>query len=80
MKISKGTAIRTAVLILAIANNGLALFGKSPLPIDDEVLTNVINFIFMTGAAFVAWWKNNSFTKEAIKADELLKKLKANKE
>lgn len=80
MKISKGTVIRTAVLVLAIANNGLALFGKSPLPIDDEVLTQVINFLFMTGAALAAWWKNNSFSKAAIKADEVLKQLKANKE
>ena len=80
MKISKGTAIRTAILILAIINNTLALFGKSPLPIDDEALTQVINFIFMTGAAFIAWWKNNSFTKPAIKADEYLKQLKAIKE
>ena len=77
MKITKGTAIRTAVLLLAIINNGLALFGKSPLPISDEVLTQVVSFIFTTGAALAAWWKNNSFSNAAIQADTYLKQLKA---
>ena len=37
-KVSKGTIIRTACLVLAITNNTLALFGKSPLPIDNAEL------------------------------------------
>ena len=77
MKISKGTIIRTACLILAIANNALAIFDKSPLPIDDEVLTQVVSFLFTTGAAIAAWWKNNSFTSAAIEADEIMKGLKS---
>lgn len=79
-KISKGTIIRTAVLILAIANNALAIAGKSPLPVDDQTVTEVISFAFTTSAAFVAWWKNNSFTQEAIAADETLKANKSTKE
>ena len=27
---------------------------------------------FTVGAALAAWWKNNSFTKAALKADETL--------
>jgi SPP1 family holin len=77
MNISKGTIIRTACLVLAIINNGLALFGKSPLPIDDEILTQVVSFLFTTGAALAAWWKNNSFTPEAIEADQVLHGLKS---
>lgn len=69
-KPSKATIIRTAVLVLAIINNALAIAGKSPLPIDDEVVTNVISFAFTTAASFVTWWKNNSFTQTAIEADE----------
>lgn len=76
LKVSKGTVIRTATLILAIVNNALALFGKSPLPIESETLTQVISFLFTTGAAFVSWWENNSFTQEALAADEYLKTLK----
>ena len=72
MKISKGTIIRTACLLLAIINNLLAIYGKSPLPIDDEMLTEVISFCFTTIASVAAWWKNNSFTQKAIEADKLL--------
>lgn len=73
---SKGTIIRTACLILAIINNALAIFGKSPLPIDDAMLTEVISFGFTVVTSVVAWWKNNSFTIPAIKADEYMKELK----
>lgn len=72
MKVKKSTIIRTAVLLLAIINNGLALFGKSPLPIDDVMVEQVVSFLFTTGSALVAWWKNNSFTSEAINADGLM--------
>ena len=75
-EVSKGTIIRTAVLLLAIINNLLALFNKSPLPIEDETLEEVISFLFTTGASLVAWWKNNSFTKEAIAGDKLMHDLK----
>lgn len=69
-KISKGTIIRTAVLALAIINNALAIGGKSPLPISDQTVTETISFVFTTGAALIAWWKNNSFTPAAIAGDE----------
>lgn len=77
MKVTKGTIIRTACLILAIINNLLAIFGKSPLPIDDEIVSNVISFGFTTVASLVAWWKNNSFTPNALKADAYLEDLRS---
>ena len=77
--ISKGTIIRTACLLLAIVNNALAIAGKSPLPVDDAMLTEVISFVFTVVAAITAWWKNNDFTPEAIEAGKVLKELKANK-
>ena len=72
MKISKGTIIRTACLLLAIINNLLAIYGKSPLPINDEMLTEVISFCFTTIASISSWWYNNSFTQKAIEADKML--------
>lgn len=76
MNISKGTIIRTACLVLAIINNALAIAGKSPLPIDDAMLTEVISFTFTVVTSVVAWWKNNSFSREAIKADDYMSALK----
>lgn len=74
--VKKETIIRTTILILAIVNNGLALFNKSPLPIDDETIVNVVSFIFTMASAMWAWWMNNSFTQNAIKADEYFMELK----
>ncbi len=74
--VTKGTIIRTALLFLALVNNILDLFGKSPLPIDDVELENLISLIFTIATALTAWWKNNSFTQEAIKADDYLERLR----
>ena len=76
-KVSKGTIIRTACLVLAIINNALAIANKSPLPIDDAMVEMVISFVFTTSASLAAWWKNNSFTLAAIEADEIMKVKKA---
>lgn len=78
-KVSKSTLIRTGVLALAIANNGLALVNKSPLPISNEDVTAVVSFGFTTVTSVVAWWKNNSFTQEALVADEILRQQKEDK-
>lgn len=74
--VKKQTIIRTVILILALINNALALAGKSPLPFDDETITTVVSFLFTTGSALWAWWKNNSFTEPAILADEWLESFK----
>ena len=76
MNVKIDTIIRTALLVLALINNALLIFGKSPLPISDEALTQVITFFFTTATALWAWWKNNSFTKDAIKADNFLASLR----
>lgn len=73
-KPSAATITRTIILGLAIVNNALAIAGKSPLPISNEEVTEVVSFVFTTVAALVAWWKNNSFTQKAIAADETFKK------
>lgn len=78
-KVSKGTIIRTACLVLAIVNNALAIAGKSPLPIDDAMLTEVISFVFTVVTSVVTWWKNNDFTSEAMEGTALMKRLKAEK-
>lgn len=73
---TKGTIIRTIILLVALVNQLLLAFGKSPLPIDDSHIETVISTTFTIIVSLVAWWKNNSFTEEAQKADEYMKKLK----
>lgn len=76
MNITNGTIIRTVLLILALTNQTLTILGKAPIPIDDEQITQLLSLIFTIGTSVWAWWKNNSFTVEAIKADEYLKSLR----
>ncbi|MEG1012286.1 MAG: phage holin [Ruthenibacterium sp.] len=71
VQVSASTIVRTVLLALALLNSLLAAFGKSPLPIDSEQLTQVLSTALTMAAALAAWWKNNSFTTPAILADNV---------
>lgn len=73
--ITTGTVLRTVCLLLALGNQLLAACGKSPLPITDEELTQLVSGLLTAAAALAAWWENNSFTKAAVMADGVLKTL-----
>ena len=75
--ITAGTIARTAVLLLALTNQMLSAMGKSPLPIESETLNQLVTTSLTVAAALVSWWKNNSFTKEAIAADKEYERLRA---
>lgn len=77
--ITAGTIARTIVLILALANQVLAMCGKQVLNIADDDIYQVISLLFTIGASAVAWWKNNSFSQTALKADKVMAELKENK-
>ena len=74
---SAATWARTICLIVALLNSLLASFNKSPLPIESETVNQLVTSGITVVAALIAWWKNNSFTKEAIEADELFARLRA---
>lgn len=76
MKISTDTIIRTVVLVVALINQVLTATGKNPLPFSDDVIYEAVTLAVTIGASVWAWWKNNSFTKAAIEADQYLKDLK----
>ena len=75
--ITAGTIARTADLLLPLTNQMLSAMGKSPLPIESTTVEQLVTAGITTIAALVAWWKNNSFTKEAIAADKEYDRLKA---
>ena len=68
---------RIICLLLALVNQVLVMFGKSPLPIEDEVIEMAVSTIWTIASAAWAWWKNNSFTHAAIVADELMHQMKS---
>lgn len=75
-KITDGTIVRTLVLALALLNQLLAVLGKGTINIAEDDIYQVVSILFTIGAAAIAWWKNNSFTENAIAADEYMEKLK----
>lgn len=74
--ITAGTIARTIVLLLALANQVLAMCGKQVLNISDDDIYQVVSIVFTIGASVWSWWKNNSFSQAAIKADEYKENIK----
>lgn len=70
-KISTATIVRTICLLVALSNQLLSAFGKSPLPIDNVQLEQLVTSLITIVVALINWWQNNSFTQEAIAADQL---------
>lgn len=75
-KVKIDTIVRTIVLVIALINQALTMAGKTPLPIADEEIAEIVSYVLTTVASLWAWWKNNSFTKAAIEADKVLANLK----
>jgi SPP1 family holin len=75
MKVKAETIIRTIILIIALANQALAIMGKQAIPVTEDEVYQLVTLLITIGAALWSWWKNNSFTLPAIKADEYLEKL-----
>lgn len=70
------TIIRTICLALTLINQLLIAFGKKPLPIEDDQMYKIVSTLVTAGVTLWCWWKNNSFTLPAIKADKYLEKLR----
>ena len=77
-KISASTLARTAALALALTNQVLSAVGKPMLPIESAQLEQLISSGLTVAAALASWW-NNSFTPEAIEADDFMTRLKQQK-
>lgn len=72
------TIARTIVLFIALANQVLAIAGKEIFPVTEDQVYQTVTLIATVGASVWAWWKNNSFTQNAIEADNVLYQLKRN--
>jgi SPP1 family holin len=79
-EIKTDTIIRTICLALALINQLLSAFGKSPLPIKDEQVEVLVTTTVTVAAATWAWWKNNSFTQAALAGDAHMHALKGRKD
>lgn len=80
MKISKSTIIRTILVAIVIINFILERLGVDLIPADESTITMLVETFIEIAVIVVGFWKNNSFSEKAIKADEFLKELRAEDE
>ena len=76
MKANKETIIRTIITGIALLNALLTMSGKNPLPFSDDEIYTFLSMAATLATTLWVWWKNNSFTVPAIKADKIMQKLK----
>ena len=76
MKITKSTIVRTILVLLVLVNFVLEKCGIDVIPADEYTILMFVETAIEIAILVVGFWKNNSFTEKAIKADEFLKELK----
>ena len=76
-KIKLETIIRTVVVAVALINQILAICGKDTLPLYESDIVQIITLMATVASGIWGWWKNNSFTQNAIEADKYKDRLNA---
>ena len=73
----KETVIRSILFVIVIVNMILKYTGHDLIiDADESDVYNFVEMVISVAILILSWWKNNSFTQNAIKADEYLEKLK----
>lgn len=80
MKISKGTIVRTIMIILVIVNMILGHLGYDLINVEENEVLEFVETIIEIAIIAVGFWKNNSFSEKAIKADKFLQELREESE
>lgn len=76
MKITKSTIVRLILVLLVLVNFILERCGIDIIPADESTILMFVETGIEIAILAVGFWKNNSFTEKAIKADEFLRILK----
>lgn len=74
--IKKSTIVRAILLAIVIINFVLGKLGLTPLNIETSVIYEMVESVISVAIIVLGFWKNNSFTENAKKADEYLEKLR----
>ena len=76
MKVTKSTIVRTILIVIAILNFALEKFGVDVIPVSESWILMALETAIEIAIVAVGFWKNNSYTEKAIKADAFLKELR----
>lgn len=76
MKISKGTIVRTILMLIVVLNFALERCGVDVIKTDESTVLMLVETVIEIAVVIVGFWKNNSYSEKAIKADKFLKELR----
>ena len=79
MKIKVSTIARIGALLVALANQCIAIWGQGALPFTENMTYQVISLVATVVLAVINAWKNNDITKVAILAGKVFDSLKDGK-
>lgn len=74
--VKKSTIVRTILVILVIINFVLEKRGIDIIPTDEYQIAMFVETAIEIAIIVVGFWKNNSYSPKAIKADEFLQNLR----
>ena len=70
---------RIVISLAALINAVLTAKGINPIPFNEELVTEVISYLFAAVMAIWTWWKDAPMTKEACEGTGYTKLLKLQK-
>ncbi len=77
MKVSKWTIVRTIGIVLVLVNMILQRMGHDVIDVSESEILVFVETLIEIAIIAVGFWKNNSYSEKAIKADEFLQTLRA---
>lgn len=76
MKIKKSTIVRAILAVIVIVNIVLKKCGVDLIPTDENAVAMFVETAVEIAVLAVGFWKNNSFSEKAIRADKFLQDLR----
>lgn len=76
MQVTKSTIVRTILVALVFVNFILEKCGVDVIPANESTILMVVETATEIAVLAVGFWKNNSYSPAAIKADKFLKELR----
>lgn len=71
--VSVQTWARTVILLLALVGQLCVILGKKNGLLDSDQWQEYVTYALTVIGSVWSWWKNNSFTEAAQKADKIMK-------
>ena len=76
MKISKKTIVRAVLLVIVVINIILEKVGLDVIPTDESFVLMCVETVIELAVIVTGFWYNNSFSKNALKAQRFLEYLR----